>query len=75
MVFFNNAVINKVDKVVKKDNKGQIITTYSKNDYDIICNIQPVTEKSKFMDWGENIEANFNVYLKSDLCEIGSYIL
>ncbi|MGM9977814.1 MAG: hypothetical protein ACI33J_03350 [Clostridium sp.] len=75
MVFFNNATINKLDKVVIKNAKGQLITQYSKNSCDIVCNVQPITEKSKFKDWGEQIDANFNVYLNLDLFEIGDYLV
>lgn len=75
MVFFKNATINKLDKVVGKNNKGQLITTYSKGSNNISCNIQPITEKSKFVDWGESIDATFNVYLDSNLFEVGDYLL
>ena len=75
MVFFNNATINKLDKVVIKNTKGQLVTKYSKNNCDIVCNIQPITEKSKFQDWGERVDATFNIYLNLNLFKIGDFLV
>ena len=75
MIFFNNAVINKLNKVTYKNNRGQLNTFYSKDEQDISCNVQPITEKSKSVDWGESIDATYNIYLNSNICEVGDYIL
>lgn len=75
MIFFINNYINKLDKNISKNNKGQLITNYVINNKNIACNIQPITEKTKFLEWGDRIDANFQVYIEPNFCEIGDYIV
>ena len=61
MIYFKNATIYTTTKTTSRNEIGQMISTYVK-DKAVEVNIQPITEQSKTMDWGNDIEAQYNVY-------------
>ena len=61
MIYFKNATIYTTTKTTSRNEIGQMISTYVK-DKAVEVNIQPITEQSKTMDWGSDIEAQYNVY-------------
>lgn len=61
MIFFKNATIYTTTKETSKNAIGQVLTTYKK-DRRISVNMQPITEQSKQKDWGNDIDATYNMY-------------
>ena len=72
MIFFKNATIYTTTKETSKNAIGQVLTTYKK-DRGISVNVQPITEQSKQKDWGNNIDATYNMYSDITL-EVGEII-
>lgn len=72
MIFFKNATIYTTTKETSKNAIGQVLTTYKK-DKEISINMQPITEESKAKDWGNDIDATYNMYSDTHL-QVGEII-
>lgn len=70
--FYNKEVYTTI-KTKDKNNKGQIIVTYKKDSL-FKADIQPITEKSKKINWGINLSSTKEMYADIEL-KVGDIII
>ena len=67
MVFFADDELYKVIQNKVKNDLGQVMTTYTKEQLSYMVNIQPIEEKSVKYTFGEDISSTLQAYTEKEM--------
>ena len=67
MVFFADDELYKVIQDKIKNDLGQVVTTYIKEQLPYMVNIQPIEEKSVKYTFGEDISSTLQAYVEKEM--------
>ena len=67
MVFFADDELYKVIQDKIKNDLGQVVTTYTKEQLPYMVNIQPIEEKSVKYTFGEDISSTLQAYTEKEM--------